>query len=223
MQELKWSHTKEEHIKLLKESNGYCLICQKPVSRRYHLCLQHCHSLYHEGLERKRVKIQEIKPKIKEYTYYLYYKIVGHQIDYKEREPVENRTKNRLTKQDIQEAIARLSSLKLPERYKTVHIDNQEDKLYLKKILLHLTYFYIAYYTKNSRIFKTEAHFNATVSNFVFTVISRNYFKRINLKGLENIANKAEFRRKYTYPRAKELISIFSQIDNILKQILLKI
>ena len=222
MQEAKWFHTKQELKILTREANGYCLICHRPIRRNNALCGRHISALYTLGLEKKRVKIANIKPIIKEYTYHLYYKIVGHQIDIKDRIPKQDRTKNNIPKQAIEEAINKLSTITLPTKYILLHKDNQEDNLYLKKLLLHLVYLYIAYYIKSSNQFKSEAHFNATVSYFTIGIIVRNYFKRIYTQGYDNLENPTPLLAN-SHPRAKELILLFKQIDPIIKPIILKV
>lgn len=171
-----WSKTNQ--IKANKDK--YCINCNKPMTTKAHIYCSSCHSLLmNKGLELERVKIGTIYKDTINYQQYLYRSIFKCNAPLQARGLKENRIKCKVKQDILDKTLARIHNLIVSQdnRHKTIYLSLDYPRL-LNHILYRVMLFHISYYVNNNPIFKSEAHFYASLVSIYYTTIERFYIRR---------------------------------------------
>jgi len=174
------------YIIQLQTCQRHCLNCNRPLVIKHNLCKK-CHiKLLETGLEQKRITSGEVGRQTIPYQQYLHTSFFNCNVHYNYRGIKEDRIKARVKKQTLNTATTKIRNLLSRDTYtyqnKTYDIrtDIQHKFIELtgtpnlcKRLLYQVTLYYICYHI-NNKLFKSEAHFYASVyHNLLSTVRSR--------------------------------------------------
>lgn len=205
--------TKEQYYQKIKEANGYCLHCQRPLTRTISklLCQMCLRNSIVNGTEEKSVNIPAIGKSTINYQQYLHRTIFGCNADYRYRGLKQNRIKHSITKEDIQIATNKLNTLLLntSKQYTATNEQSRNPK----RILFYSILYYISYYIENIKDFKSDTHFYMSLYKAIRYIIHNHHYKTsyTKIRG---------YNQTYHIKDIKRDIPILNQI---IKPLLLKI
>lgn len=207
----------------LKEANGYCLNCNKPVNAAHIYCSS-CNNnkLFVDGLEKTRVRIGDVGQDTINYQQYLHRSIFGCNVLAKYRGEVKDRIKAKVKQETLRLSTMRLKRVLsatsfdwLGKNYKTepykVNIYNQIKHVRNidKRLVYNILLYYISYHLNNNSQFKTFIHFQTSMMQNIFINIENTHY-RVNKPEL-----KLEDRNKRKYYINKYWYWLFKEIDAI--------
>lgn len=185
MQEPIWNDKSREHTKIhhqnIKEANGYCLHCQKPLQwTKHYLCINCQRQLKVNGSEHRRVSYKTIGELTINYQQSIHRRFFGCNAPYKYRGEAKNRVRTNIKKQTIEESANKLNNslLSLQDcELKTIYTKIQNLRNTQNRLLYAITLYSIAYYILESKEFKHKAHFQASIVAQLENDIKRMYIR----------------------------------------------
>ena len=219
MQEPIWNDLSSEHKKIhnkaMKESNGYCIECQKPVTFKHYLCNVCIRNLKLTGLEQTRVGYKQVGLETINYQQYLHRAYFKCNAPYEYRGIYEDRLRTSITQEHINTAtnILHNSLLNLPDcQLKTLYIKIQDMRNCQRRLLYGITLYGLAYYILESKSFKHKTHYQASIVKQLENDIKRMYIRT----HINNIDPKhdIESAKHRTLLLSKQLYNIISKTLN---------
>ncbi len=188
-------NTPDNHRKYkeyIRMANGYCLACNRPTIKEY--CPMCIKDLVTRGLEARRVTFGEVGRTCINYQQYLHTSFFKCNVLYKYRGIKEDRIKAKVSEQtlitatmDIRNLLSCKSYVYLEKRYSkrttVVHKYHEirDTRNFDRRILYNITLFYICYHIEN-KLFKTEAHFYASLIYHIDSYIKETNYKLTKIK-----------------------------------------
>lgn len=169
-----------KHNQYKKESNGYCLQCQRPLQGNFHyLCPPCIQELKLNGLEYRRVGYKEVGNQTINYQQHLHRLFFKCNAPYNYRGIKENRIKTNIKEETIDKMCIKLDSYlsslstNLGELYH--HIKDLRNTQ--RRLLYGITLYSIAYNILEYKGFKHKAHYQASISKQLENDIKRMYIR----------------------------------------------
>ena len=215
----------------VKEANGYCLNCNKPLNIAVVYC-SNCNTkrLFTDGLEKTRVRIGDVGQNTINYQQYLHRSFFGCNVLSKYRGIKEDRIKAKVKPETLRKATIRLRRVLsaksfdwLGKNWKTepykVSVYNQIKNVRNidKRLIYNILLYYISYHLNNNSQFKTYIHFQTSMMQNIFINIENTHY-RVNKPEL-----KLEDRNKRKYHTNKYWYWLFKEIDAIAQPLMKEI
>jgi len=209
------------HVQYMKLSNGYCLECQRPISKHHYLCSNCRTHLKMNGLEYKRVGYKEVGLLTINYQQSIHRKLFKCNAPYLYRGLKENRVKTRIKEETILAAVEKidiyLSNQIEDEKTKGLYLQIRGERNAQRRIMYSLILYCIAYYVLDAKEFKHKSHFQASLVKQLDNEIKRIYIKKYFSQNDFLKGTKLYYRNLSTNK------IIFNSILDIIKPILLEI
>lgn len=189
--------TKQEYYQKIREANGYCLLCQRPLKLQFSKihCATCSKNQRHNGYEDKSVNIPIVGKSTINYQQHLHRAIFRCNADYRYRGTKEERIITTLTQEQISIATNKLDILLLRtcKQYQLTQEQNRNPK----RILYYTILYYIAYYILNLKDFKTDNHFYLSMYKAIRYIVHNHHYKssHIKLMGYNEQYNYQDVRR----------------------------
>lgn len=171
--------TRQQRLDYCKLANGYCIECEKPIKKNYYICPRCSIALAGSGLTR-RVYFKKVSDITINYIQHLHRTFFGCNAPYKYRGLKENRIRNNIKQETINELCKKLhielqnTKLgKLPEFYNQV----KDTPNILRRLLYNMVLYGIAYYIYNDKSFDNEAVYQASQVRMLDNQIKRTYIR----------------------------------------------
>lgn len=208
----------KERAELIKNSNGECMECFKPIEVKKYLYCANCrHRMKLTGFERKRVKFGEVGETTINYQQFLHIKFFGcnAHIDYRGKK--ENRIKNNIKPETIEKAVLKIQNIFKPKfkynhkYYNTpkalldVHQEIKDVRNIHKRLLYNALLYYIAYHVEKNKSFNTELHFQASMMQFFLIHIESTYIRTTKKKLPFFNRKRGNFSTKFYYALYREI------------------
>jgi hypothetical protein len=171
------------HISYMKQSNGYCISCQKPLTYKHYLCTNCKRSLVNTGLEPKRVSYTDVGLSTINYQQNIHRIYFGCNAPYQYRGLKENRIKTNIQQSTIDKATHTLhnSLLNIEEcNIKQLYKEIQSYRNCQRRLLYGITLYAISYYIEECKLFKHKAHYQASIVKQLENDIQRMYIRTHN-------------------------------------------
>lgn len=210
----------QQYNQQVQTCQKHCLNCNRPLIIKHNLC-QFCHiKLLETGLEYKRITSGQVGRHTINYQQYLHTSFFGCNVHYNYRGIKEDRIKAKAKRETIELASRGISNLFSRSHYtylgKTYPIQSDIQIKFKeisdvpnlsKRLLYQATLYYISYHIKNE-LFKTEAHFYASLYHNLLSTI-RNRHCRITR---EKQSKKKLERSKHYYYTVLELDKLLTPV-----------
>lgn len=211
----------DNHVRYMKLSNGYCLECQKPISKHHYLCTNCMTELKLNGLENKRVGYKEVGLITINYQQSIHRKLFKCNAPYQYRGIKENRIRTKIKESTILHAVEKLDNYLSNQTTDTktmeLYLQIKKEKNAQRRIMYSLILYSVAYFILDAKAFKHKSHFQASIVKQLDNEVKRIYIKKY--------FNQNDF-LKGTKPYYRTLATnreIFNSILNIIKPILLEL
>lgn len=204
--------TRQERKDLLKQSNGYCFECQKPIKTTHILCFKCTKSIKVTGLSNFKISVGDVGKRTINYQQYLHRTFFGCNANYKYRGNKEDRVRTKIKKNHIQELLPRIDKL-LDTYFKELYSKSNQIKNIKERVLYELTLYHIDYYILKSN-YDSELHFKSTIIRRIQAILIK-YLKFNNIE-----IDRTCYIHSIKLPQYRTLTK---EIENIMSNILLLI
>ena len=218
------NHSK--YNELLKQLDGYCKSCARPITFRTPYCSGCSKRLMIDGLEKHRVRFGSVGKMTVNYQQYLHRSFFGCNAPSEYRGKKEDRIKIKIDDRLINIAENKIYRLMTQRSFvylgKDYYRTGSHRKLLkeicemknniAKRLVYNTTLYFIAYYLENNKAFMSDAHFNASMIYSLHTNIERNYIRLTGYKHNTFRDDKYSMSNKQYYWLLQEITLIIEPI-----------